>query len=158
MAIGMKCCDDIGKPLGHLRMEADRTEPSEIFIHTASGKVIATRDLGIQDVDGGFRFRGRIDDLINVSGLKVQPIEVEEVIRGLDGIKEVIVYRGVHPVQGDRVMVKAIAYESLTSQEVQDWCRNHLPEYKVPVEVQFVSEIPRLPSGKISRKLLELEV
>lgn len=158
LAIGMKSCDDLGMALGHLRIEADETEPSEIFIHTTSDKVIATRDLGIKARDRGIRFRGRMDDLINVSGLKVQPIEVEEVIRRLNGIKEVIVYRGVHPVQGDRVLAKAIANEPITSQQVQDWCRNHLAEYKVPVEVQFVSDIPRLPSGKISRRLLEQEV
>ncbi len=50
---------------------------------------------------------GRMDDVINVSGLKVFPIEVEETMLRLEGVQEAIVYRGKHPVMGEIVKAKS---------------------------------------------------
>ena len=57
----------------------------------------------------GLHFIGRMDDVINVSGLKVFPIEVEEMMLRLEGVQEVIVYRGKHPVMGEIVKAKVIS-------------------------------------------------
>lgn len=56
-------------------------------------KEIFTKDLGYKS-ERGIHFMGRMDDVINVSGLKVFPIEVEETMLRLEGVQEAIVYRG----------------------------------------------------------------
>ncbi|REK71141.1 AMP-binding protein [Paenibacillus paeoniae] len=155
LAVGMESHDDLGTSLGHLSIRAG-ADPSELII-TMGGREIPTGDLGCTFGEGNVRFLGRIDDLINVSGLKVTPSEVEEVICRLEGVSEVVVYRGVHPVNGETVRAQVVASDAVTAGDVREWCLRHLPPYKAPSEVRMTSSIPRMPSGKISRKLLEQE-
>lgn len=155
LAIGMESYDDLGIPLGHLAIHSD-TEPAELMI-SISGRDILTGDLGCTSDNGRIRFLGRLDDLINVAGLKVMPAEVEEVICTLEGVTEAVVYRGVHPVNGETVRAQVVAAKAVTAGDVREWCLRHLPPYKAPSEVQMTTSIPRMPSGKISRKLLEQE-
>jgi len=155
LAVGMEAYDDLGIPLGHLSMQA-AAEPSELVI-TIGGRTIPTGDLGCTFGEGKLRFLGRMDDLINVSGLKVMPAEVEEVICRLEGVVEAVVYRGIHPINGETVRAQVVASDSVTAGDVREWCLRHLPPYKAPSEVRMTASIPRMPSGKISRKLLEQE-
>ncbi len=97
---------------------------------------------------------GRMDDVINVSGLKVFPIEVEETMLRLEGVREAIVYRGKHPVMGEIVKAKVISH--IDPVQIREWCMQHLPAYKVPHEIESVTEIAKNKTGKVSRKLLEM--
>lgn len=153
LAVGMVSFDDLGKPLSHIQVQA-ASYPTEMIFLTKHGKLIPSGDLGTEAPDGRLRFIGRLDDLINVSGLKVHPLEVEQMIARMEGIQEVVVYRGAHPVSGDTVHAMIVEAGSITREQVLAWCQKSLPAYKVPSEIEFVHEIPRLPSGKISRKLL----
>jgi len=150
---------DLGVPLGHFQVETsqDAANPAEIVV-SSKGKQIWTRDLGYMDGNGHLHFVARVDDVINVSGLKVFPLEVEEVIGLLPEVQEVVVYRGKHPMEGAGEIVKAmvVAQGNLTAEKIRDWCMGHLPPYKVPVEVECVSAIPKTQTGKVSRKLLEI--
>ncbi|MEN1937336.1 AMP-binding protein [Paenibacillus sp. 102] len=146
---------DLGEPLPHasIRISGDQNQPEEIVV-TIGEKVIDTKDLGYRS-ERGLHFVGRMDDVINVSGLKVFPIEVEETMLRLDGIQEAIVYRGKHPVMGEIVKAKVIS--SIEPVQIREWCIQHLPSYKVPHEIENVTEIPKNATGKVSRKLLEME-
>ncbi|PFK35392.1 acyl-CoA synthetase [Bacillus cereus] len=146
---------DLGEALPHafIRMSGDQNEPEEIVV-TIGEKVIYTKDLGYRS-ERGLHFVGRMDDVINVSGLKVFPVEVEETMLRLDGIQEAIVYRGKHPVMGEIVKAKVIS--SIKPVQIREWCIQHLPSYKVPHEIENVTEIPKNATGKVSRKLLEME-
>lgn len=146
---------DLGEPLPHasVRMSGNQNQPKEIVV-TIGEKVIYTKDLGYRS-ERGLHFVGRMDDVINVSGLKVFPIEVEETMLRLDGIQEAIVYRGKHPVMGEIVKAKVIS--SIEPVQIREWCIQHLPSYKVPHEIENVMEIPKNATGKVSRKLLEME-
>ncbi|MFF2886438.1 AMP-binding protein [Paenibacillus sp. NPDC057967] len=155
LAVGMKSYDDLGTPLGHLVIQAS-AEPSELIISIGE-RMISTGDLGCSFGGSNIRFLGRIDDLINVSGLKVTPAEVEEVICRLEGVIEAVVYRGIHPINGEMVRAQVVAADNVTAGDVREWCLRHLPPYKAPSEVRMTASIPRMPSGKISRKLLEQE-
>ncbi|RJE87516.1 acyl-CoA synthetase [Paenibacillus sp. 1011MAR3C5] len=155
LVVGMKSYDDLGTPLGHLTIQA-AAEPSELII-SVGGKTIPTGDLGCSFGGGNIRFLGRIDDLINVSGLKVTPAEVEEVICRLEGVIEAVVYRGIHPINGETVRAQVVAADAVTAGDVREWCLRYLPPYKAPSEVRMTASIQKMPSGKISRKLLEQE-
>ncbi|PFR19839.1 acyl-CoA synthetase [Bacillus cereus] len=145
---------DLGEALPHafIRISGDQNEPEEIVV-TIGEKVIYTKDLGYRS-ERGLHFVGRMDDVINVSGLKVFPVEVEETMLRLDGIQEAIVYRGKHPVMGEIVKAKVIS--SIEPVQIREWCIQHLPSYKVPHEIENVTEIPKNATGKVSRKLLEM--
>ncbi|WP_195572537.1 AMP-binding protein [Paenibacillus sp. 1001270B_150601_E10] len=153
LAVGMKGFDDLGFALSHIKVEAS-SYPSELMLTTCSGREIRSGDLGTEAPDGRLRFIGRLDDLINVSGLKVHPLEVEHVIARMEGVQEVVVYRGQHLVTGDSVKAMVVGDHTVTEDSIRAWCQKSLPTYKVPSEVELVQEIPRLPSGKISRRLL----
>ena len=102
---------------------------------------------------GELRLRGRVDDLINVKGKKVNPTEIESVLQRLPGVAEVVAF-GVPSADKASDTVRAvIACPSgqLGYDEVLAWCRAHLPEHKVPRSVVLVSAIPRTSLGKVSR-------
>ncbi|TPG71033.1 acyl-CoA synthetase [Brevibacillus laterosporus] len=149
---------DLGKPLSHVTLTAgmDTESPAEITA-TINNKTIYTQDLGYWSQTGHIQFVARIDDVINVSGLKVFPMEVEEMILKMDGVREAVVYRGQHPVMGEVVKAMVVADASITSTVIRDWCLPRLPAYKVPFEIQCVGSIPKTANGKVSRRLLEME-
>lgn len=164
MAIGMNSHCDLGFPLEHVQIHhSDHADDfSELIIHKISShQQVATGDLGTVNSDGRITFIGRKDDLINVSGLKVQPMEIEEIIASMQGVREVVVYRGIHPIQGDlvraRVVTDVLINEEIDAEKVTAWCSRNLPDYKVPSDIRFVENIPKLPNGKISRQQLVQE-
>jgi len=152
---------DVGQPLGHLAVSI-RTEDSEadrqgeIMVSLGGSGAIGSKDLGYMDPDTGrLHVLGRLDDLINVSGLKVIPSEVEAVIGALPGVSETIVVRTAHKVWGEAARALVVADSSIKEQDVRSWCVRRLPAFKVPSVIELVTEIPKLPSGKVSRKLLQ---
>lgn len=147
---------DIGKPLGHIQIVETGSSldvPTELII-AVQNQVIHTGDLAYQD-HGNLHLLSRADDVINVSGLKVYPLEVENVISQLDGIGECVVYRGRHPVMGEVACCMVVADPEIKPETIRDWCIRRLPPYKVPSKVACVTKLPRNATGKISRKLLE---
>jgi 3,4-dihydroxybenzoate---[aryl-carrier protein] ligase len=155
LAVGMESHDDLGLTLQHVALETAGTaqSPAELIVRVSGQPPIRTGDSGYKAASGRLRFAARIDDLINVSGLKVSPLEVEEVIGSMPGVAEVVVYKGVHPLGGDRVCAQVRSSQPMTEERVKAWCMKHLPPYKVPIEVRMVEEIPRTWTGKISRRL-----
>lgn len=97
--------------------------------------------------------RGRIDDLINVKGKKVNPREVEEVLSGLRGVVEVAVMGVPHPATGGETLraVVACSRGQLTREEIVSWCREHLSGHKVPRSVILIDRLPRTARGKLDR-------
>jgi fatty-acyl-CoA synthase len=151
---------DVGKPLEHLRvsclpLETQSGEPLQEIVAEADGFTVHTRDIGYFDGRGALHVAGRADDLINVSGLKVLPSEVEAVIGRMEGVMEVVACRTRHTLWGEAVKVFIAASGDIRDQEVKAWCIRHLPKYKVPSVIRFVKEIPKMPSGKVSRRALQ---
>ena len=93
--------------------------------------------------------------MINVSGFKVFPAEVESVIAEIPGVLECGVI-GVPDGMGGEI-VKAVIHRSgtdLTSEHVIEHCRGSLTGYKVPKQVEFREDLPKSPIGKILRREL----
>lgn len=145
---------EVGKALGHLEVTIDEEEPGlgEIVV-SRSDAITHTRDIGFMDGDGSLHVKARKDDLINVSGLKVIPQEVERVIGHMDQVDEVLVYAGDHPVWGQSVKALVTLFSAIDPNEIRLWCAQRLPSYMIPGEIRMVSELPKTSSGKVSRKL-----
>ena len=121
-----------------------------------------TGDLGHVDDAGNLYVTGRTKLFISTSGFKVDPFEVETVLRAQPGVGDVVVV-GVPGDRGEEI-VKAVVVpdhadpedpdESHLRQQLVAACREQLAPFKVPRIVEFRDEIPRSPLGKILRKYL----
>jgi acyl-coenzyme A synthetase/AMP-(fatty) acid ligase len=107
--------------------------------------------------DGELVLRGRVDDLVNIKGKKVNPREVEAVLAQLPGVREVAVLGVCLPERSGEVLravVAVTAADALTAAEVVAWCRPRLSPHKVPRSVVLVPELPRTARGKLDRAAL----
>jgi len=110
------------------------------------------------DADGFLYFIGRQDDMLKVSGYRVSPTEIEDVLYGAPGVSECAVFGIDHPVHGIAIYaiaVSAYGIRATALNYIYSECRNRLPAYMVPTAIQIVpGPLPRKPSGKIDRQLL----
>ncbi|MFT5155527.1 MAG: long-chain acyl-CoA synthetase [Bacteroidia bacterium] len=115
-----------------------------------------TGDIGIMKEDGFFKIVDRKKEMINVSGLKVFPNDVENAIALHPGVLEVGV-RGDKDKHGNELVMAFVVKKdpSLTENDVIEFCRINLTAYKVPKKVVFRDELPKSNVGKILRRLLE---
>lgn len=114
-----------------------------------------THDLGSWQ-DGELALEGRLDDLINMRGRKINPREVERILGKLDGVEDVVVL-GVTPPGRDEAVVRSYIVsgsDAVTRASVQAWCRRHLASYKIPRSIVWLDEIPRTARGKPDKAAL----
>ncbi len=120
-----------------------------------------TGDLAVMDESGYVKITGRAKDMIIRGGENVYPREVEEFLYTHPGISDVQVYGVPDERYGERVAaaVKRRPDSDLTPEEVQDFCRDTIANYKIPTYVDFVEDYPMTASGKIQKyKLREAAV
>ncbi len=113
-------------------------------------------DIGRMDDEGYIFIVDRVKDMINVSGFKVWPAEVEQVLYRHPAVKEIAVYGKTDPLKGETVKAAIVLKEGAraSAQEIIDYCREKLAVYKAPAEVVFVKELPKSATGKILKRLL----
>lgn len=118
-----------------------------------------TGDIGRMDEDGYFYIVDRLKDMINISGFKVYPAEVENVIYQHPAIAEVAVYGVPDPVKGEIVQANIVlkSAPSLTEEQITMFCTERMATYKVPKVFKFVDSIPKNPTGKILKRQLRQE-
>ncbi|MCR4391697.1 MAG: AMP-binding protein [Candidatus Acetothermia bacterium] len=121
-----------------------------------SGKWYRTGDLVRVDEEGYFFFEGRADDVIKASGYRIGPFEVEDALVSHPAVVEAAVIGAPHPVRGQIVkafVVLARGYQPSEAlvQELQDHVKQVTAPYKYPREIEFVTDLPKTPSGKIKR-------
>ena len=118
-----------------------------------------TGDLGKIDEDGFLCFCGRKKDLINKNGVNVYPIEIEEVINELDGIKECYIFAYPDERQYE-IIAAAIVLKpdgKISEKEIESYCQNNLSDVQQPQKIYFLQELPRNSMGKIQKnKLFEI--
>jgi long-chain acyl-CoA synthetase len=108
-------------------------------------------DLGIVEADGHIRLTGRRKLLINRGGFKVNPYEVEDVIKSHPKVGEVVVF-GAPGVSGDDIVCCAIvATATCTTEEILLYCKERLADFKIPARLVFRDSLPKSPAGKILR-------
>jgi malonyl-CoA/methylmalonyl-CoA synthetase len=116
-----------------------------------------TGDLGCRSLDGFITINGRARELIISGGYNIYPREVEEVLLQHPGVSEAAVFGLPDPDLGEQVVaavVPAFGFESLTTSELADFCRNQLASFKKPRQVFLVKALPRNALGKVQKHLL----
>ncbi len=118
-----------------------------------------TGDIARMDEDGYFYIVDRKKELIKPGGYQVWPREVEEVIMDHPKVLEVGVAGIPDPYRGETVKAWVVVKpgETLTEEEIKDWCKERLAKFKVPTHVEFRSELPKTTVGKILRRELVRE-
>jgi long-chain acyl-CoA synthetase len=112
-------------------------------------------DIGIVDGRGYFKIVDRKKDMVLVSGFNVYPNEVEEVVAGLDGVLECAVVGVADDKTGEAVKLVIVKKNpELTEAQVRDYCKANLTGYKQPKVIQFRTDLPKTPVGKILRREL----
>ncbi len=162
-------CDDDGNALplneigeicikGPQVMEGYWQRPQETANVMLPGGWLKTGDIGRMDEDGYFYIEDRKKDMILVSGFNVYPNEIENVVVEMDGILEAAAIGIPDEKSGEAVKVFAVrSNDSVTEQDVIDYCRDQLTNYKRPRVVEFRDELPKTNVGKILRRALRDE-
>ena len=115
-----------------------------------------TGDIAVMDEEGYFRIVDRKKDMILVSGFNVFPNEIEEEAAGMPGVLESACIGVPHEVSGEAVKLFVVkSDDSITEDDVRNFCRERLVAYKVPKQVVFLDELPKSSVGKILRRELK---
>lgn len=113
-----------------------------------------TGDVAIMDPEGWFYIVDRKKDMINASGYKVWPREVEDVLYRHPAVREAAVVGIPDAYRGETVKAFVALRSEAAAEELIAFCRERLAAYKVPRQVEFLEEIPKTPSGKFLRRRL----
>lgn len=123
-------------------------------VMTADG-YFKTGDVGIMDERGFFRIVDRKKDMILVSGFNVYPNEIEDVVSRLDGVLECACVGMPDAQSGEAVKLVIVRKNpALDEAQVRAFCRENLTGYKQPKVIEFRTEMPKTPVGKILRREL----
>ena len=134
----------------------DATEAA--FIEFEGKRFFRTGDIGFVDADGYFFMTDRLKRMINASGFKVWPSEVENLMHAHPGIAEACIISAPDAYRGETVkavVVKRVGHESLTADQLRDWCKANMAAYKVPTVVEFVDTLPKSGAGKVMWRALQ---
>ncbi|HEV2842857.1 MAG TPA: class I adenylate-forming enzyme family protein [Chthoniobacterales bacterium] len=104
----------------------------------------------------GLRIVGRISDVINVAGKKVNPAEVEAELLRFAGVRAAVVFGRESILRNEEVAACVVAGEPVSEAKLLEHCRAHLSGWQVPKRIFFVEEIPVNERGKISRRELSV--
>jgi long-chain acyl-CoA synthetase len=115
-----------------------------------------TGDIGTMDKDGFLFILDRKKDMLLCSGFNVYPREIDEVLYTNPKIAEACVIGVPDEKRGETVKAFVVLKpgETLTAQEITDYCKERLAPYKVPKIVEFIEQLPKTPVGKPDRKAL----
>jgi len=102
----------------------------------------------------GFRIVGRVSDVINVAGKKVNPAEVEAELLRFTGVRGAVVFGRESALRNEEVAACVAATGEIREAELLDFCRQRLSGWQVPKRIFFVEEIPVNERGKVSRREL----
>lgn len=117
-----------------------------------------TGDVGTRDEKGYFYLVDRAKDMVNVSGFKVWPREVEEILLQHPMISEAAVIGAPHPDSGETVKAFVVLKENAEAKEEEliEYCRARMAVYKAPRYVEFIDALPKTPAGKILKRELRV--
>jgi long-chain acyl-CoA synthetase len=172
--------DTVGRPVPGVRVRIVSLEDGEPLspgavgeIHVRSDSVMAgylpneatsqafsngwyrTGDVGYLDADGWLRITDRAKEMIKVRGFQVAPAEIEAVLHGHPAVKDCAVFGVPDAANGEAVVAAVKACRPVEADELIALVGDRLASYKRPNRVAFVDEIPRLPSGKVLRRVLK---
>jgi len=128
----------------------------EATAESLGGGELLTGDIGFMNEDGWFFVVDRKKDMINASGYKVWPREVEDVLYGHPAVREAAVVGVPDEYRGETVKayISLKPGESVTKEELIAFCKEQMAAYKYPRSIEFIDEVPKTISGKTLRREL----
>jgi long-chain acyl-CoA synthetase len=117
-----------------------------------------TGDIATADEDGYLYIVDRMKDLIIRGGYNVYPREIEEVLYEHPGVREAAVIGFAHPLLGEEIAAVVVLNGDVrvTGDELREYVKERVAAYKYPRRVAIVDELPKGPTGKILKRLIEL--
>jgi fatty-acyl-CoA synthase len=116
-------------------------------------------DLGHVDEQGYFFITDRLKRMINASGFKVWPAEVEALMFRHPAIQEACIIATKDAYRGESVkavvVLRSTHQDQVSAQDIMDWCRENMAVYKVPRSVEFIDALPKSGSGKVMWRMLQ---
>ncbi|UDF33797.1 UNVERIFIED_ORG: long-chain fatty acid--CoA ligase [Shinella sp. XGS7] len=128
------------------------------FVEIEGKRFFRTGDLGRMDEEGFFFITDRLKRMINASGYKVWPSEVEMLLYKHPAVQEACVISARDAYRGETVkalVVRRRGAETTTAEDIMAWSREHMAAYKAPRLVEFVDSLPKSGSGKVMWRLLQ---
>ena len=129
------------------------------FIEIDGKSFFRTGDLGRMDEEGYFFITDRLKRMINASGFKVWPAEVEALLYRHPAVQEACIIAARDAYRGETVKAVVVlrpdAKGKTGADDIVNWSREHMAAYKVPKIVQFVDALPKSGSGKVMWRLLQ---
>lgn len=165
----VRILDDNGEPLGPREVgeiaisgpmvATEYLNNAEATATALPGGELRTGDVGFMDEDGWVFIVDRKKDMINASGFKVWPREVEDVLYTHPAVREGAVVGVPDEYRGETVIAQVSLQPGAeaTPEDIIAHCKEHLASYKAPVEVTIVDELPKTSSGKILRRTVRDE-
>jgi len=129
------------------------------FVELDGKRFFRTGDLGRRDEEGYFFLTDRLKRMINASGFKVWPSEVELLLYKCPLVQEACIIGARDAYRGETVKAvvvpRAEVRATIREQDIVDWAREHMAAYKVPRIVEFTDALPKSGSGKVMWRLLQ---
>ena len=161
--------DTVGKPVrgvdvrigddGEIQVRSDSVMvgylPAEATTDSFRDGWYRTGDIGHLDGDGYLHITDRSKEMVKVRGFQVAPAEVEAILHGHPAVTDCAVYGVPDDADGEAVVAAVTTSSDVSAQELIELVGEQLATYKRPRRVEFVTEIPRLPSGKVLRRVLK---
>ena len=139
----------------------DPRKTEESFAELDGKRFFRSGDLGYMDAEGFFFFTDRLKRMINASGFKVWPAEVEAMMYQHPSVQECCIIAARDPYRGETVKAVIVkrAGDETSAEDIIAWAQEKMAAYKVPKVVEFVQTLPKSATGKVMwRSLQEKEM
>jgi acyl-CoA synthetase (AMP-forming)/AMP-acid ligase II len=113
-----------------------------------------TGDQGVLDEDGVLTLQGRLKELINRSGEKISPVEIDEVLLQHPAVAEAVAFGVPSATHGEEPVAAVVLKSEATERDLIAYCREKLAAFKVPRTIHIVDTIPRTATGKVQRRIV----
>ena len=148
----------VGSPLKGVRIKVNPID-GELWVNSLGRPVGYFHDNKIFDEwqktgdivnlsDGKLQIIGRKSMFINVAGKKVNPYEVEAVIKKIKGIQDVVVFAESDPITNEHVCANIVKEETISEEKIRQYCASQLSAYKIPKRIRFVNSLKKTDLGK----------
>lgn len=135
--------------------DAEKTRAA--FVEIDGKSFFRSGDLGYKDEEGFFYFADRLKRMINASGYKVWPAEVEAMMYGHPDIRECCIIAANDAYRGETVKAVIVKKDgsTISAEAIMQWAHDTMAAYKVPRQVEFVDSLPKSATGKVMWRTLQ---
>jgi acyl-CoA ligase (AMP-forming) (exosortase A-associated) len=119
-----------------------------------SNRAVWSGDLAKRDSDGDITILGRNDSQIKVSGYRISPTEIEDVVYRHEAVSEAVVVGLPDDVTGQKILLVVTLLQDVSEMVLQKYCQRHLPNYMLPKVIDIRKSIPKTQTGKYDREML----